>query len=138
MRRHYSKRRGTERSIRFLIKSVDQQAVVVLHRLRQSSLRVRTSRINSVRGHFRKFGIAIPIGAKRVVPHALRALETDAVPPFVHGVLREALAEIEALRAKTQAIHDELERHAKHMPRCAAPADSPWDLSFGRGPDMTC
>ncbi len=101
------------------IKSVDQQAVVVLHRMRQSYLRTRTSRINSVRSHLREFGIPIPIGAKRVIPHAIAALETDTVPPFIHNVLREALTEIEQLQAKAQTIHDELARLARHMPNAA-------------------
>jgi len=48
------------------VKSVEQQALTALHRLRQGYLQTRTARINAVRGHLREFGITIPIGALQI------------------------------------------------------------------------
>jgi transposase len=42
------------------VKSIDQQAVASLHRLRSTWLATRTSRINTLRGLCREFGVTIP------------------------------------------------------------------------------
>ena len=60
------------------VKSEEQQAVTALHRLRSGYLATRTARINAVRGHLREFGVSIPLGASRVIPHARAALEDGA------------------------------------------------------------
>ena len=39
------------------VKSIDQQAIAALHRLRSGYLQTRTARINAVRGHLREFGL---------------------------------------------------------------------------------
>jgi len=62
------------------VKSLDQQAVSALHRVRSGYLQTRTARINAVRGHLREVGVTIPSGASRVVPMARTALENGAVP----------------------------------------------------------
>ena len=46
------------------VKTIDQQAVTALHRLRSGYLATRTARINCVRGLLREFGVAIPVGAR--------------------------------------------------------------------------
>ncbi len=55
------------------VKSVEQQAIVALHRVRAGYLRTRTARINALRGHLRELGYAIPIGARRVTVDARTA-----------------------------------------------------------------
>jgi transposase len=47
------------------IKSIDQQVLPQLHRLRTAWQAGRTSRINSLRGMLREFGIDVPVGAVR-------------------------------------------------------------------------
>ncbi len=98
------------------VKSVEQQAVTALHRLRSGYLATRTARINAVRGHLREFGVSIPLGAARVIPHARAALEVGVVPDFLRRALMEALEEIEALGRKAESIHKELARLAELMP----------------------
>ncbi len=46
------------------IKSIEQQALQGLHRIRSLWMGTRTSRINALRGFCREFGIAIPVGAR--------------------------------------------------------------------------
>ena len=58
------------------VKSVDQQALAALHRLRSAWLATRTARINTIRGVLREFGVFIPQGASRVLP-TVRALIDD-------------------------------------------------------------
>ena len=98
------------------VKSVEQQAVAALHRLRSGCLAARTARINAVRGHLREFGVSIPLGASRVIPHALAALEDGVVPDYLRRALSEALEEIETLGQKADTIRRELVHLAEHMP----------------------
>ena len=65
----------------------------------------------------REFGVSIPLGAGRVAPCALAALEGDGVPEFLRRALLPALEEIEALSEKTAAIGRELATLSQHMPQ---------------------
>src|SRR3989441_9153935 len=49
------------------VKSVPQQALTALHRLRSTWLATRTARINTVRGLLREFGCTIPVGPHHVL-----------------------------------------------------------------------
>jgi transposase len=98
------------------VKSLEQQAVVALHRLRQGYLQTRTARINAVRGHLREFGCVIPLGARHVLAQMYAALEADTVPPLLRPALQTVLEEIVALEAKAEAIRTELTRLAEPMP----------------------
>jgi transposase len=98
------------------VKSIDQQAIAALHRLRQGYLQTRTARINAVRGHLREFGITIPMGSGRVLPEARAALDRDLVPTYLRAALEDVLVEIETLHAKAEALRAELERLAESMP----------------------
>jgi transposase len=98
------------------VKSVEQQAVTALHRLRSGYVSTRTARINAVRGHLREFGVSIPLGAARVIPCARAALEGDAVPELLHAALLGALEDIESLKEKAESLQKELTRLARHMP----------------------
>ncbi len=55
------------------VKSVEQQALQALHRIRSLWMGTRTSRINALRGFLREFGIAVPVGART----GLEAIVTD-------------------------------------------------------------
>lgn len=98
------------------IKSVDQQAIAALHRLRAGYLQARTARINALRGHLREFGITIPTGPAHVVPRARTALEADAVPPYLRVALEEVVDEIVTLRQQADAVQRTLTQLADHLP----------------------
>jgi transposase len=51
------------------VKTVDQQAMLGLHRVRQAWMSTRTSRINTLRGVLRELGVTIPVGAGQAVRH---------------------------------------------------------------------
>ena len=57
------------------IKSVEQQALMALHRLRSGWMAARTARLNALRGHLRELGFTIPLGARLVVPRLWELLE---------------------------------------------------------------
>jgi transposase len=98
------------------LKTIDQQTITALHRLRSGYLQTRTARINAVRGLLREFGITIPVGARHLVPRVRAAIENGALPTDLESVLRDALTEIEELRAKAQGIERRLKSLVRHMP----------------------
>jgi len=72
-------------------KSVEQQTLASLHRLRSAWLATRTASINAVRGILRELGFTIPQGAAHVVPR-VRELVDDAEQPLPEA-LRLTLTE---------------------------------------------
>lgn len=98
------------------VKSVEQQAIAALHRLRQGALRARTARINALRGHLREFGIVIPVGATRVVPAAHAALQANVVPDYLRLALEEAIEDILTLEARADSLRGQLAQLAHHLP----------------------
>jgi transposase len=98
------------------VKSVEQQAVVALHRIRQGYMRTRTARINALRGHLRELGHVIPVGASRVAEAARTALADDTVPGFLRDALVELLEEIRSLEEKAKSIRTSLATLARQMP----------------------
>ncbi|WP_244491394.1 IS110 family transposase, partial [Bosea sp. Root381] len=53
----------TRPTMRFVeVKSVEQQSVMVLHRVRLMLMRQRIQLSNAIRGHMAEFGLAAPIG----------------------------------------------------------------------------
>ncbi len=73
------------------VKSIPQQTLMALHRLRSTWLATRTARLNTIRGLLREFGLIIPVGAHYVLQRAWGFLE-DA-DSGVPDALRPPLAE---------------------------------------------
>jgi transposase len=74
------------------VKTASQQGIQGLHRVREFHKAQRTAAINLLRGLLREFGIVIPLGAAKVRPAVLAALEdADNDLPMP---LREALATV--------------------------------------------
>ncbi len=101
------------------VKSVEQQALSALHRLRQGYLQTRTARINALRGHLREFGVTIPLGAAQVLPRARAALAEERLPSYLRHALTEVLEEIATLQAKAAALQDQLDRLARQLPEAS-------------------
>ena len=94
------------------IKSVDQQALQQLHRLRSQWMTARTARINFLRGCLREFGVGVPVGAQRAIRAVREALSSldCPVPAMLHSSLLELLAEIDSLEQRCKHIDRELAR----------------------------
>lgn len=71
------------------VKTVAQQELLTLHRIRDQWMATRTARINALRGFLRELGIGLPRGAHAAVA-AIPALVEEAETP-IPGRLREAL-----------------------------------------------
>jgi len=98
------------------VKSVDQQAINALHRLRSGYLGTRTARINAVRGLLREFGILVPQGARTFLTKAHLALDDDTLPAYLRAALTQALTEIKELQAKADDLKSQLEHLSPLIP----------------------
>ena len=98
------------------VKSLDQQAITALHRLRSGYLASRTARINAVRGLHGEFGIPIPKGARSFLTNAHQALDHDLIPAFLRDALVQALEEIRELEANAAGLKDQLQRLGDQIP----------------------
>lgn len=93
------------------IKTIDQQGMQQLHRVREQYKRTRNARMNLVRGMLREYGIDIPVGIQRGKAAAREALEladneiSNAIRPCIQNLLQEV---------------DELHEHMKQVERTLA------------------
>src|SRR5215213_1304191 len=97
------------------VKSIAQQALTTLHRLRAGWMKERTSRLNALRGLLREMGVFIPLGAREVVPAVWAQIEDaeSEVPPVLRSVLAEACQEIRNIEARIKKVERELEALAE-------------------------
>src|SRR5579863_1619290 len=100
------------------IKSPEQQGVLALHRIRERLKAQRTATINLVRGVLREFGVVIPVGAAKVRPAVLAALEDGSsdVPMTLRHTLGEMLDQLARLTQSMSMIEHRLEEFARHDP----------------------
>lgn len=103
------------------VKSVEQQSLSSLHRLRAAWLSTRTARLNTLRGVLREFGFVIPVGSKNVVPELKELLEESdsGLPEPLRPVLAEACEEIGELEARILSIEKGLRVLGKQAPAVA-------------------
>jgi transposase len=100
------------------IKTVAQQQLTALHRLRSRWMVTRTARINTLRGLLREFGFVLPMGSRQLVPGVLGLIE-DAdvdIPGVVREMFHQVCAEIRQLEGRIQAVERELAALATQTP----------------------
>lgn len=99
-------------SMRFVpVKSVEQQAVLTVHRVRQGFIEERTATINRVRGLMSEFGVVLPARAAEVRRGARAAAE--ALPSLARQAVEDLLNHLGALDERIGSYDRELEVLAK-------------------------
>jgi transposase len=97
------------------VKSVAQQTLVALHRIREQWMATRTARINTLRGILREQGVLLPAGAGpalHAIPALLEDAETALANPLcrmislIHEEVRQLEACIGALERELRAVAD--------------------------------
>jgi transposase len=97
------------------VKSVAQQTLVALHRIREQWMATRTARINTLRGILREQGVLLPAGAGpalRAIPALLEDAENALADPLcrtialVYEEVRQLEACIGALERELRAVAD--------------------------------
>lgn len=92
------------------IKTLEQQQLMQLHRLREAYKRTRVAKINLLRGTLREFGLTIPQGAIRGIKAISQCLEIgdNGLPDRLRPWIALALDEIRSCRANEQALESEI------------------------------
>lgn len=100
------------------IKTIAQQQLTSLHRIRSTWMTTRTARINTVRGLLRELGFFIPVGASRVVPAVREWIEdaTVEIPRALREMFHQLCLQIRELEAQTRSVERELKALAAQMP----------------------
>ena len=92
-------------TMRFVaIKSVEQQDIQALHRIRQGIVKTRTAQANQIRGLLGEYGIVIPQGinwVRRRIPEILEDGENGLTARF-RGWLSELYQELDALDKRVE------------------------------------
>jgi transposase len=91
-------------------KTLAQQELMALHRIRQQWMRSRTARLNALRGTLQEFGIPMAQGPKAAYRTArgLLADERTAVPPILRTALAALLDEIRDLEDRVARLEHQL------------------------------
>lgn len=101
------------------LKTVEQQQVLALHRLRQGAVKARTALINQLRGLLMEFGVVAPLGhaALRGMLAAQVGEESSFVPALLRAELTRQRARLDELEAEVKHLTSELERLARENAR---------------------
>jgi transposase len=91
------------------VKTVEQHTLAGLHRLRSGWMETRTARLNTLRGLLRELGLAIPTGARQVLPHVETWLGEGAIPSALQGSVASCAREVRELEARIREIEGQLE-----------------------------
>ena len=126
----------TRPSMRFVpIKTMEQQAVLSVHRVRQGFVKARTAQANQIRGLLTEFGRVLPQGITNVmrgVPQLMDAAARPASIDDASGVARRLEdmkvldRQVKELEAQIKAWHQgsELSRKLEKIPGIGALAAS--------------
>jgi transposase len=97
-----------------VVKTVDQQVIQGLHRIRSGWMATRTARINTMRGLLRELGITIPQGAALAVKRIAATL--DQLPVPLGQAIRELTAEVRELETHIEGVERQLAQLSRENP----------------------
>jgi transposase len=102
----------TRPTMRFVpIKHVDQQAILSLHRARQSFVKARTAQANQIRGLLGEYGITLPQGISHVtrrLPEIIEDAEND-LPIAFRDLLQRLVVHFKNLNRQVQELEEQIE-----------------------------
>lgn len=100
----------TRPTMRFVaVKTVEQQAVLMLHKTRNLLVRQRTMLINALRGHLGEYGVVAakgPGGVNSLI--AMLQEVQDLLPPLARSALHAITSQLRALSAEVDLLDTEL------------------------------
>ena len=96
------------------VKSVEQQAMLSWHRMRQGWSDERTALVNRVRGLLAEFGVWLGRSAATLTRALPRWVQEDTLPARLRAVLAEAIEHLQQLDDRIEQCDREIHAHAKH------------------------
>jgi len=102
----------TRPSMRFVpVKSLEQQALLAMHRVRQGFIVERTAIINRLRGLMSEFGVVLPLRSITVRRQAAEAAE--ALPVLARRAIDDLLEQLRELDGRIDRYDREIEAQAR-------------------------
>ena len=102
----------TRPSMRFVpIKTVEQQALLAMHRVRQGFVVERTALINRLRGLLSEFGLVLALRSVTVRRQAAQAAE--ALPELARGAIADLLEQLHVLDERIERYDRQIEAQAR-------------------------
>lgn len=100
------------------VKTVEQQALQTLHRVRSQWQATRTARINVMRGILREHGIPLALGARTALARIPGVLEDadNALPHLTRHAVASLLEEVRVLERRLATLDGQLGRIAREHP----------------------
>jgi transposase len=98
------------------VKTLHQQAICSVHRLRSGWMATRTARLNALRGILREVGVTVAVGARNVLPRLTKLMAEGVLEPWLEPLLSSAAAEIRELERNIAAADQELKELSKTLP----------------------
>jgi transposase len=103
-------------NMRFVpVKSLEQQSMLTLHRVRQGLIEQRTALINRIRGLLSEFGIVMPLKASTVRLQAAATLEE--LPGWAGMAIRDCLSDLHGLDERVTQYDRHLAQQARQDER---------------------
>jgi len=90
------------------VRSIEQQQIQQLHRVREQWKSTRVARINGLRGCLRELGHAIPTGPNAAKRHAVRIIDQDDFPAGLRVAFSELLQEIADLEDRIKLAEHQI------------------------------
>jgi transposase len=107
------------KNMRFVpVKNIEQQAILSIHRVRQSFVKARTAQANQIRGLLAEYGSAIPQGISQIVKDVPKIVDDIYLP----GSFRQLIARLVGHFKVLDTEVDELERQIKQWHRNNEPS----------------
>jgi transposase len=104
-----------ERIIAVPVKTVGQQTLTALHRLRSGWIATRTARVNAIRGLLGELGVVIRQGRRHVVPAVAEVLGRGEIPEPLQGMILATLEEIGRLEENIVQVEARLKAMAQEL-----------------------
>lgn len=109
------------------VKTVDQQAMLAMHRIRQQLVRIRVMQVNQLRGLLYEFGVVLPQGRRASTDAAKAALASlaDELPAMLLDSLQDQLSRLHALDEQIARIERRILNWRRHDDACLRISEIP-------------
>jgi len=103
-------------NMRFVaMKSVEQQAALCVHRLRQGLVEERTASINRLRGLLTEFGVVAPLSPEKLRRELARCQDPEdtRLPPTLRQLVRDQVSALDALEQRLATYAEQIAAQAR-------------------------
>lgn len=108
-------------SMRFVpLKSVDQQSVLALHRVRQGFVKARTAQANQIRGLLAEFGLVVPQGIAHVRERVIDLIEdaSNDLSTAFRLLIQRLLDHLRVLNEQVLAVEAQIRQWQRSSDAC--------------------